>query len=147
MKISVTNVRNSWKFLFFVSLGTKDNRPIHESRRAGPRVGFARGFESYAHVPGATAQQVTTQALPWLAEHAGGAATVPAPPVLAGSPAQAPIAPFLVPAGALGIADWLNRRGDARLEARWGATLLGIQVAATAIISVAPFLLSAFASE
>lgn len=68
-------------------------------------------------------------------------------PVLAGSPAQAPIAPFLVPAGALGIADWLNRRGDARLEARWGATLLGIQVIATAIISVAPFLLSAFASE
>ena len=54
---------------------------------------------------------------------------------------QAPIAPFLVPAGALGIADWLNRQGEARLEARWGATLLVLQLAATAAIAAAPHLL------
>ena len=62
-------------------------------------------------------------------------------PVLAGSPDHAPIAPFLVPAGALGIADWLNRRGEARLEARWGAILLVLQLAATAAIATAPHLL------
>ncbi|MEE2941108.1 MAG: hypothetical protein VX460_12025 [Planctomycetota bacterium] len=62
-------------------------------------------------------------------------------PVLAGSAEQAPIAPFLVPAGAPGIADWLNRQGEARLEARWGATLLVLQLAATAAIAAAPHLL------
>ena len=62
-------------------------------------------------------------------------------PVLAGSPDHAPIAPFLVPAGALGIADWLNRRGEATLEARWGAILLVLQLAATAAITAAPHLL------
>ncbi len=44
-------------------------------------------------------------------------------------------------AGALGIADWLNRRGEARLEARWGAILLALQLAATAAIATAPHLL------
>ncbi|MEM8713106.1 MAG: hypothetical protein AAGG01_19330, partial [Planctomycetota bacterium] len=52
-------------------------------------------------------------------------------PVVAGSPDFAPIAPYLVPAGALGIADWLNRRGTAQREARFGAMIFGLQVAAT----------------
>lgn len=57
-------------------------------------------------------------------------------PVVAGTPESAPIAPYLVPAGALGLADWLNRRGDAGKEARWGAALLGLQLAATAACAV-----------
>ncbi|QDV04951.1 hypothetical protein Poly30_04460 [Planctomycetes bacterium Poly30] len=55
-------------------------------------------------------------------------------PVIAGSAAFAPIAPYLVPAGALGIADWLNRRGTAAREMRFGAGLLAIQVVATLVM-------------
>lgn len=55
-------------------------------------------------------------------------------PVIAGAPEFAPIAPYLIPAGALGIADWLNRRGTAAREARWGFSLLALQIAATAIV-------------
>lgn len=55
-------------------------------------------------------------------------------PMVAGSPEFAPIAPYLVPAGALGLADWLNRRGTATREARYGAVLLGLQLAATAAV-------------
>ncbi len=58
-------------------------------------------------------------------------------PVIAGNPEFAPIAPYLIPAGALGIADWLNRRGTAAKEARWGFTLLVVQVAATAMVVAA----------
>lgn len=52
-------------------------------------------------------------------------------PVIAGSPSFAPIAPYLVPAGALGIADWLNRRGTAAREMRFGGALILAQVAMT----------------
>jgi len=55
-------------------------------------------------------------------------------PIVAGSPAAAPIAPYLIPAGALGIADWLNRQGSARQELRLGAALVAAQVAATAAV-------------
>ena len=52
-------------------------------------------------------------------------------PVIAGSPDFAPIAPYLIPAGALGIADWLNRRGTAAREMRFGGALVVLQVLAT----------------
>ena len=52
-------------------------------------------------------------------------------PVIAGTPEHAPIAPYLVPAGALGLADWLNRRGTRQGEMRFGAALVVVQVAAT----------------
>ncbi len=52
-------------------------------------------------------------------------------PVIAGSPSFAPIAPYLVPAGALGIADWLNRRGTSAREMRFGGALVVLQVIAT----------------
>jgi hypothetical protein len=55
-------------------------------------------------------------------------------PVVAGSPDLEPIAPYLVPAGALGLADWLNRRGTAVREARLGATLVGVQFVATLLV-------------
>ncbi|MGK0481611.1 MAG: hypothetical protein ACJAQ3_001589 [Planctomycetota bacterium] len=55
-------------------------------------------------------------------------------PVIAGSPDFAPIAPYLVPAGALGVADWLNRRGTAAREMRFGAGLFALQVLATLLI-------------
>ncbi|MEM9799552.1 MAG: hypothetical protein AAGA20_04435, partial [Planctomycetota bacterium] len=55
-------------------------------------------------------------------------------PVVAGSPEFEPISPYLIPAGALGLADWLNRRGTAAKEARFGALLVGAQVAATVAI-------------
>ncbi len=58
-------------------------------------------------------------------------------PVVAGSPAATPIAPYLVPAGALGIADWLNRRGTSAREARAGALLVAAQVLATALVIAA----------
>lgn len=54
-------------------------------------------------------------------------------PVVAGHPDAAPIAPYLVPAGALGIADWLNRRaGGSAREQLWGLGLALLQVIATA---------------
>jgi hypothetical protein len=52
-------------------------------------------------------------------------------PVVAGSPNFAPIAPYLVPAGALGIADWLNRRGTSAREVRFGGAMLAAQMLAT----------------
>ena len=55
-------------------------------------------------------------------------------PIVAGSAELQPIAPYLVPAGALGIADWLNRKGTAEREGKFGGLLLGLQVAATAIV-------------
>ena len=44
------------------------------------------------------------------------------------SPEFGPIGTFLVPAGALGLADWLNRRGERSAEARWGTIVLAAQV-------------------
>ncbi|MEM9379695.1 MAG: hypothetical protein AAGB93_07060 [Planctomycetota bacterium] len=55
-------------------------------------------------------------------------------PVVAGSPEFEPIAPYLVPAGALGLADWLNRRGTAAREGRYGMLLVGIQLVATGLV-------------
>ncbi len=54
-------------------------------------------------------------------------------PVIAGSPDFAPIAPYLIPAGALGLADWLNRRGTSAREVRFGAGLCAVQFIATAV--------------
>lgn len=54
-------------------------------------------------------------------------------PVIAGSPDLAPIAPYLIPAGALGLADWLNRRGTSSLEFRLGMGLVALQIVATAL--------------
>lgn len=58
-------------------------------------------------------------------------------PVIAGSPEYAPIAPYLIPAGALGLADWLNRRGTSAREARFGAALVAAQIVMTLIVSSA----------
>lgn len=55
-------------------------------------------------------------------------------PVVAGSPAAEPISPYLIPAGALGLADWLNRLGSARRELRSGAALVAAQAVATAAV-------------
>lgn len=57
-------------------------------------------------------------------------------PVVAGSPGLEPIAPYLVPAGALGLADWLNRSGTAAREAKFGALLVGVQIIATGLVIV-----------
>lgn len=57
-------------------------------------------------------------------------------PVIAGSPEYAPIAPYLVPAGALGLADWLNHRGTRRGEVRFGAVLVVSQIVATVVIAM-----------
>lgn len=56
-------------------------------------------------------------------------------PIIAGSPAGAPIAPFLVPAGALGLADWLNRRARGGRSPRLEA--VGVVAAQAAILAVA----------
>ena len=45
-----------------------------------------------------------------------------------------PISPYLIPAGALGIAEWLNRQGSARLEARLGTGMVLAQIALTASV-------------
>jgi len=54
-------------------------------------------------------------------------------PVVAGAPENAPIAPYLVPAGALGLADWLNRRGaGGRTPRAEAAGLVALQAAVLA---------------
>jgi hypothetical protein len=55
-------------------------------------------------------------------------------PIVAGSPEFQPISPYLIPAGALGIAEWLNRQGSARLEARLGTGMVLAQIALTAAV-------------
>lgn len=50
-------------------------------------------------------------------------------PMVAGQPSAGPIGAFLVPAAALGLADGLNRLGSRGAELRFGALLVGLQVA------------------
>ena len=55
-------------------------------------------------------------------------------PIVAGSPELAPISPYLIPAGALGLADWLNRQGSSSREARLGTAVALVQIGLTAAI-------------
>ena len=55
-------------------------------------------------------------------------------PVIAGSSDFAPIAPYLIPAGALGLADWLNRRGTSAKEWRAGFVLVACQLALLLVV-------------
>ncbi len=55
-------------------------------------------------------------------------------PIAAGSPALQPIAPYLIPAGALGVADWLNRQGSSSREVRLGLTLALVQAGVTVAV-------------
>ena len=54
--------------------------------------------------------------------------------IVAGSPELAPISPYLIPAGALGLADWLNRQGSASREARVGTAVALAQLGVTAAV-------------
>ncbi|MEL6429706.1 MAG: hypothetical protein AAFR54_11050 [Planctomycetota bacterium] len=54
-------------------------------------------------------------------------------PLIAGTPTATPIAPYLVPAGALGLADWLNRRGSRARERTAGTAVLLAQLALLAL--------------
>lgn len=55
-------------------------------------------------------------------------------PIVAGSPELAPISPYLIPAGALGLADWLNRQGSSSREARLGTVVALAQIGLTAAL-------------
>ncbi len=55
-------------------------------------------------------------------------------PIVAGSPEFQPISPYLIPAGALGLADWLNRQGSSNMEVRLGAGVVLAQAALTALV-------------
>lgn len=56
-------------------------------------------------------------------------------PVAVGAPEAGPSGSFLVPATALGVAEWLNRRGERRAEARAGALLVAAQLALTLAVA------------
>lgn len=58
-------------------------------------------------------------------------------PIVAGSPELQPISPYLIPAGALGLAEWLNRQGSASREARLGAIAIVVQLGLTAGVAFA----------
>lgn len=55
-------------------------------------------------------------------------------PVVGGSAAAGPVGCYLVPAAAVGLADWLTRRGREEAGVRWGAILLAAQVVATVLL-------------
>jgi hypothetical protein len=55
-------------------------------------------------------------------------------PVVGGSPAEGPVGAYLIPAAAVGLADWLTRRGRGDRALLSGTWLLAIQLVLTAVI-------------
>jgi len=57
-------------------------------------------------------------------------------PVVGGSPAAGPVGGYLLPAAAVGVADWLTRREQERSARRWSVVLPLAHVLLTAVVAV-----------